>query len=83
MRVGIYVLKMIAYNGFNYELIEGSLTECRVRAKRRIAWYKAQMKGTVASLQRGREWELTPPDDAFSIGDCDGYLKISRVASRE
>jgi hypothetical protein len=70
---------MIAYNGFSFEIMRGAYKECRERAKRRVEWYKRKMEGSVTPLSRN-EWELTPPDDALTIGDCDGYLKISKVS---
>lgn len=57
---GQYVLKMIAYNGFNQTLLEGAYAECRARAKRRIAWYKEKIGGTVSQLKIGFEWECCP-----------------------
>ena len=78
-----HVLKMIAYNGFNQTLLEGTLMECRARAKRRIAWYKDKIGGTVSQLQVGMEWECCPPDEAVLIGDWDGYLKIVECVNGE
>jgi hypothetical protein len=76
----VYVLKMIAYNGFNFEIMRGAYKECRERAKRRIAWYERKMEGQAISLSPN-EWELNPPDTALTIGDCDGFLKIVKIQS--
>ena len=75
---GRYVLKMIAYNGINIPLKEGTYKECLARARKRIEYYKRRLGGTVSVLHRGLEWELVPSDNAVMIGDCDGYLRIRR-----
>ena len=72
-----YVLKMIAYNGINIPLLEGTWKECQERAKKRIEYYKRRLGGTVTRLNNF-EWEMSPPDTAILMSDCDGYLKIVR-----
>jgi hypothetical protein len=71
---------MIAYNGFNFEIMRGTYKECRERGNRRAEWYERKMEGTTIRLSNN-EWELNPPDTALTIGDCDGFLKIVKVQS--
>jgi hypothetical protein len=52
-------------------IMEGTLEQCRSRAKKMIDRHD----GPVTELGED-EWELETPDDAGSIGDNDGILRI-------
>ena len=68
-------LVMASYCGIYQTLCEGTISECRDRAKRRILWFKKVIGGEVSSLSPSK-WELSEPDNSTMVPDECGILSI-------
>lgn len=64
-------LVMSSYCGMRIPIMTGDLTACHAKAKR----IRDRHNGPITVLSP-TEWELETPDDAGSIGDMDGVLRI-------
>jgi hypothetical protein len=67
-------LVMYAYCGMSIPMDEGDMKTVRAAAARRLR--RARRRQPVTVLEKGREWELETPDDAFMVSDTDGILRI-------
>ena len=64
-------LVMCSYCGMRMPLMKGDLAACHAKARR----IRDRHDGPITVLSP-TEWELESPDDAGSIGDMDGILRI-------
>lgn len=73
-----YNVIMVAYCGMRYDIATNvSHDEAKAAAKR----FRDKMKahGCGVTYLGGCEWEIQTPDDAGSISDNEGFLKIKAV----
>lgn len=64
-------LVMSSYCGMRIPIMKGTNAECQARAKR-----ICDQHGGPITLLDYSVWELETPDDAGSIGDMDGILRV-------
>lgn len=68
-------LIMSSYCGMSYEIYEGTVEDCRNKAKKICDRHRKKRGGAVTELT-DRTWELESPEDARMVSDDDGILSI-------